>query len=156
MSVDFFDLNLSVGKIVIKDVVLISAIEAIILPEDVEAQYFSIIIQEAFEGLVWSTTFKLDFDVVLKFSLIGWSLLEVDHGSSLAEEIFWISFGWTEGVSLVGIESSGEVIASNNSENSMIDIKIEANININPGVVFALIFWVWELMSLEEGSLWDT
>ena len=83
-------------------------------------------------------------------------MLEVDHGSGLTEEIFWITFGWIEVLSLVGIESSGEVVAVDNSENSVVDIEVDSNVEISPCVVSALVFWEWQFMSLKECSLWDT
>jgi len=156
LGIDFFDLNGTIGKVVVKDVVFVSTVKASILPENVESQHFSVVVQETFKGLVWSTTFQLNFNVVLEFSLIGWSLLKVDHGSGLAEEIFWITFRSVEGLSLIRVESSSEVIAVDNSENSVIDIEINTNVKISPCVVVALIIWEWEFMSLEEGSLWDT
>jgi hypothetical protein len=91
LGVDFFDLNLSVGEVVIENEILVSSIEAVVLPQDIETKNFPVIIQKAFEGFVWSTTFQLNFNVVLKFSLIWRSLLEVYHGSSLGEEILWIT-----------------------------------------------------------------
>ena len=73
------------------------------------------------------------------------------------EQVIWIGLGSVEGASLFSKESLGEIITVNNSENSAINVEVLRKIEISPGVVFVLwVFWIWELVSLQENSLWDT
>lgn len=65
LSVNLFDLNGTIGKVVVEDVVFVSTIEAFILPKNVESQHLSVVVQETFKGFVGSTTFQLDLDIVL-------------------------------------------------------------------------------------------
>jgi hypothetical protein len=88
--------------------------------------------------------------------LIGWGLLKVNHSSGVREKIFWVSFGWVKGDTLTGVESSSKVITAHDSENSLIYIEVDSNVKILPCVVLRLIFWEWKLMSLQEGTLWNT
>jgi len=62
-------------------------------------------------------------------------LLHVDHGSGLGEQVLWVVLIWVQGNTLVGEESSGEIIAAYNSELSLIDIEVHADIDIAPDVV---------------------
>ena len=156
LVVNLLDLNIAVRQVVVKNEVLVSTIEASVLPQDIEAQNFSVIVQEAFKSLVWSSSLQLNFNVVFQFSLIGWSLLIVYHSSSLGEQVFWIALWGIEVVALHGIESSSEVIGVHNSEYSLINIEVESNIDVFPGVEFGFVFWVWQFVSLQETSLWDS
>jgi hypothetical protein len=54
------------------------------------------------------------------------------------------------------VEFPGEFITGNNSENSLVYIKVAGNVKVLPGVVGGLIIGEWELMSLHEDTLWDT
>jgi len=83
-------------------------------------------------------------------------LLHVDHGSGLGEQVLWVSLVWVKSNTFVGKESSSEVIAADNSEYSLVDIEILGNVQVFPGVVLGLILWVWEFVSLQEDSLWNS
>ena len=98
----------------------------------------------------------MNFYVVLHLSLIWWSLFEVDHGSGVSEEVLWVAFWGAKSNTFVGEESPGKVIAVNDSEDSLVHIEVDANIEVLPDVVFRLVLWVWELVSLQEDSLWDS
>lgn len=156
LSVDLLNLNSTIRKEVVENVVLVTTIVGSILPQDIEAQNFSVIVKEAFESLIWSSSLELHFDVLFDLSLIWWGLLHVDHGSSLGEQVLWVAFGSIEWSALVGVESSSEVIAVNDSDYSIINVEVDSNIQILPDVVFGLVMWVWEFVSLQEDSLWDT
>jgi hypothetical protein len=95
----------------------------------------------------------LHFDVVLHLGLIWRSLFEVDHGSGVGEEVLWVTFWASESNSFVGEESSGKVITVTDSEDSLVNIEVHADVEIAPDVVFGLVLWVWELVSLHEDSL---
>lgn len=83
-------------------------------------------------------------------------MLHVDHGSGLGEEIIWISLRGIESNAFVGKESSSEVIAVDDSENSFVYVEIAGNVQIFPGVVLGVIIWIRQLMSLEEDTLRNT
>jgi len=80
-------------------------------------------------------------------------LLIVDHQSGLGEQVFWVSLRWVERTSLVGEETSCEVIAVDNSEDSCVDIEVNADVEILPDVVFGWVIRVWQLVSLHEDAL---
>jgi len=83
-------------------------------------------------------------------------LFHVYHGSGLGEQVLWVVLISVQFNTLVGEESSGEFIGANDSELSLVDIEVLANVQVLPGVVLGLIIWVWEFVSLEENSLWDS
>jgi hypothetical protein len=74
----------------------------------------------------------------------------------MSKEIFWVAFGTTKCNSFVLIESLGEIITINDSEDSLVYVEVHSNIQIPPGIVFALIIWEWQLVSLKENSLWNS
>ena len=59
-------------------------------------------------------------------------------------------------MAFVGVESSGELITVDNSEDSLINVEVHANVQILPGVEFAMVFWVWQFVSLQENTLRNT
>ena len=118
LLVDLLDLNLTIRKVVTEDIVLVTSINGLVLPENVEVEDLSVVVEEGLESLVWSSTFQLHFDVVLELSLVRWGLLEVDHGSGVSEEILRVALGLAESDALVGVESSSELVAVDNSEDS--------------------------------------
>lgn len=154
--VNFFDLNFLIRKVVVEDVVLVTTVETSVLPKDVEAQYFSVIVQETLESFVWSSSLKLNLNVVLELSLIRWCLFEVNHSSSVREKILWIVFSSVEGYSFVGIESSGEVVTVNDSEHSLVNIEAKSNVHVFPGVEVGWVIWEGQLVSLQEVTLRDS
>lgn len=85
--------------------------------------------------------------------MIGWGLLVVDHSSGVSEEILRVAFVLAKGNSLVGVESSGEVVTIYDSEHSGIDVEVDSNVEMSPGVVLALIIGQWQLVSFQENSL---
>lgn len=97
-----------------------------------EAEHLSVVVEETLKGFVWSSTFQLHLNVVFHFGLIWGCLFEVDHGSGVSEEIFWVCLRSTKRDTLIGKETLGEIITVNNSENSLVDIEVDANIEIRP------------------------
>jgi hypothetical protein len=88
----------------------------------------SVILQETFEVLVRSSTLKHHLDVVLVLSKIGRVLLHCDHGTCLHEGVVWVLLWRVECDTLIAVESLGEIVGVNNSEDSTIDIKVDADI----------------------------
>jgi len=56
---------------------------------------------------------------------------------------------------LVLIESSGKIISIDDTEDSAVDIQIDAHIQISPGINFGLLAGNEDLVSLEEDTLRD-
>jgi hypothetical protein len=73
---------------------------------------------------VGATTLEHDLNVVLVLSQIGRVLLHCDHSTSLLERIVGVTFGLIELDTFVLVESLGEIISINNTENSAIDIEV--------------------------------
>jgi len=71
----------------------------------------------------------------------------------VSEQILRVAFGLAESDALIGVESSGELVAVDNSEDSSVDIEVHADVEVSPGVVLALVMGQWELVSLQENSL---
>ena len=80
-------------------------------------------------------------------------MLVVDHGPSLGEEVLWVALGGVQRNSLVSIETPGEVIAINNSEDSLVDAEVDGDVQILPSVVLGMIIWERQLVSLQENAL---
>ena len=156
LGVDLLHLDSTIGEEIVQDVVLITTIIGSVFPKDVETENLSVVIEETLESLVGSSSLKKHLNVVLHFSLIWGSLLVVDHQSSLGEEILWVAFWSVEWNTLVGEEPSSEFVAVDNSEDSCVDIEVHADVEVLPNVVFGWVFWVWELVSLHEDTLWDS
>jgi hypothetical protein len=75
----------------------------------------------------------------------------------VGEQVLWVWLSGVKSATFSSVEPPGEIITVNNSENSAIDVEIIRQIEIPPVVVFVLwVFWIWELVSLQENSLWDT
>jgi hypothetical protein len=73
----------------------------------------------------------------------------------MSKDVFWISLSGVKRLSFIGIEPSSEGVTVNKSEDSLVDVKVDSNIEVLPGVVLALVLWEWQLVSLKEDSLWD-
>jgi len=84
----------------------------------------SIIFNEALKILVRTTTLKHNLNVVFVLSQIGWVLLHCNHSTGLLEGVFRIAFWLIKSDTFILIESLGEVISINNTENSAIDIEV--------------------------------
>jgi len=153
LGIDLLNLNSSVRQEVVENVILITTVIGSVFPEDVEAENLSIVVKETFESLVWSSSLKEHLDVVLHLSLVWRSLLVVDHQPGLGEKILWVALRWVKSYSFVGVESSSEIIAVDDSENSSVHIEVHSNVKVLPDVVLGWIFWSWELVSLQEDSL---
>lgn len=72
------------------------------------------------------------------------------------EQIFWISFTWVEWSTFVRVESFGEFITVDDSEDSLVNIEVDSNVQVLPGVVSGVVLWERYLMSLQEDSLGNT
>lgn len=156
LSVDLLHLNSSVGQEVVEDVVLITTIVGLVLPEDVEAKHLSVVVEERLEVLVGSSTLEKHLDVVLHLGLIWRSLLVVDHGPGLGEEVLGVALWSVELDALVGEETLGEVVTVDHSEDPLVDVEVDANVQVLPSVVLGVIIWIWQLVSLQEDALGDT
>lgn len=157
LGIDLFDLDLSVGEVVVKNIVLVATVVGSVLPQDVEAEHLPVVVEEALESFVWSASLKHDLDVVLNLSLVRWGLLIINHCSGVGEQVVWICLRGIKWASFLLEESLSEIITVNNSENSAINVEISRQIEIAPAVVLVFwVFWEWELVSLQENSLWDT
>lgn len=171
LGVDFFNFDSTIRKEVVEGVIFIATIIGSIFPKDAETEDLSVVVQETLKSLVWSTTLKSDLDVFFHLGLIWWSLFHVNHSSSVSEEVLWVFLTWAHFNSLVGEESSSEIVAVNKSEISSVDVEGNATVEILPGeislswrfkssikiwVLIVVIFVHWELMSLKENTLWDT
>lgn len=73
----------------------------------------------------------------------------------MSKDVFWISLSGVKRLSFIGKEPSSEGVTVNKSEDSLVDVKVDSNIEVLPGVVLALVLWEWQLVSLKEDSLWD-
>ena len=69
--------------------------------------------------------------------------------------IIWEAFWCSNVNTLISVESLGEVITVNDTEDSFVDIKVHSKLEIWP-VIIDIAVWLWKLMSLKENSLWDS
>ena len=101
---DFLDLDCVVREEVVASVVLVAAVVAVVLPHDGEGEYLAVVVEEALEVLVGTSTFEHDFDVVLVFGQIWGVLLHVDHGAGVHEGVVGVAFRGAKSHTLVGEE----------------------------------------------------
>jgi hypothetical protein len=135
LGVDFFNFDSAIRKEVVECVIFIATIIGSIFPKNAEAKNLSVIVQETLKSLVWSTTLKSNLDVFFHLGLIWWSLFHVNHSSSVSEEVLWVFLAWAQFNSLVGEESSSEIVTVNKSEISSVDVEGDAVVEILPGEI---------------------
>jgi len=83
-------------------------------------------------------------------------LLHVDHSSRLYERVVRELLSRVKGTAFVSVELASEVVAVNDSEDSAIDIKVHAQVEVLPSVVLSCVFIERDLVSLQENALGDT
>jgi len=98
---DFLDLDCVVREEVIASVVLVAAVVAVVLPHDSKREHLAVVVQEALEVLVGTSTFEHDFDVVLVFGQIWGVLLHVDHGAGVHEGVVGVALRGAKSHTLV-------------------------------------------------------
>ena len=74
----------------------------------------------------------------------------------MGKEILWVCLRSTKSNSLIGVEAPCEIITIDDSENSLVDVEVNTNIEVAPDVVLGLVLGVWQLVSLQENALWDS
>ena len=155
LGVDLLDLNGVVAEEEVEGVELVTTIVADISPKDLEAENTTIVVEEALEATVGASALQLDFNVVLEFSLIGRSLLHVDHGAGVSEGILGEVLSSADVLTLVGVERASELVAVNDAEDTVIDVKVHAESEIGPIVIAGAVRHA-ELGALQENALGDT
>ena len=131
---DFLDLDCVVREEVIASVVLVAAVVAVVLPHDSKGEHLAVVVQEALEVLVGTSTFEHDFDVVLVFGQIWGVLLHVDHGAGVHEWVVGVALRGAKSHTLVGEERAGELVAVNDAEDTSVEVDVDADIQIFPGI----------------------
>jgi hypothetical protein len=74
----------------------------------------------------------------------------------MREQISRVPFISIEWMSFIGIESSGEFVAVDDSEDSLVYVEVDSDVEVLPCIVFALIIGKWQFVSLQEDSLWNS
>jgi hypothetical protein len=154
--IDLLNLDWTVREEEVENEEFVTAIVWSVLPENVEWENASVVLEETVKILVGSSTLKHDLDIVLVLSKIGRVLLHADHGAGLNERIIRIALWWVESDAFVLEESLGEIICIHDTENSAIYIKVDTDIQIFPGINLGLLSRDEYLVSLEEDALRDT
>ena len=95
-----------------------------------EREHLAVIIEEALEVRVWTTTFIADLDVVFEFGQVGRVLFHVDHGPGLCKWIFRVAFGSVEVDSDVRVEVTGELVTVDDAEDAAIDIQVHSKVEV--------------------------
>jgi len=101
---DFFDFNIVVREEIVKSEEFVTAVVAVVLPHDGEGEYLAVVVEEALEVLVGTSTFEHDFDVVLVFGQVWGVLLHVDHGAGVHKGIIWHRLSALEVNTLISVE----------------------------------------------------
>ena len=154
LRVDFLDLDRVVAEEVVEIVELVAAIVAVVWPQDAEREDSSIVVQEALQATIWSSTLQLDLVVVLEFGLIRRRLLHVDHAARLLKWIVRVGLNRAHVDTLIGVEALCELVAVDDSEDTAVHLKVHAQLQVRP-VVIARTILLQELSSLEENALRD-
>ena len=155
LRVDLLDLDRVVTEEEVKRVEFVTAIVADVLPEDLEGEHASVVVEEALEATVGASTLQLNFNVVFELSLVGWNLFHVDHGASVREWVGRVVFSSADVDSLVGVVGASELVAVNNPEDAAVHVQIHAQSEIRP-VVVARAVGLEEFRTLEEDALRNT
>ena len=154
LRVDLLDFHGVVAQEEVEGVELVATVVGNILPQDLEAEDTSVVVEEALETAVGASTLQFDFDVVLELSLVGRSLLHVDHGASVLEGILRVILRCTDVQALVGVVGAGEFIAVDDAEHATVDVEVHSESEIGPVIVAAV--GLEELGAFQENALWDS
>lgn len=154
--IDFLDFHRLIRQEEVQDVVFIASIVRVVLPQDVERQHASIILQETIQVFVGSATLKHNFDIVLVLSKIGRVLLHGDHCACLHKWIIRILLRCIQCNALISVVSLREIISIYYSKYSAIDIQVDSDVKVFPIVCLWLLSRDKCLVSLKKDALRNT
>jgi hypothetical protein len=114
-----------------------STLESVVAPEDLEREDSSIVIQILFEPIIWMPTSKLDLNVL--FVLLG--VRRVDFGvfssGEIIEQVSGLGLRLIQMCFHVIVELFGESIAIINVEDSFVEVDVDSNVKVSPGVIIS-------------------
>lgn len=84
--------------------------------------------------LVWTATLEAHLNVLFVLGKIRWSLFEINHGAGVHKWIVGEILAGAEGNSFVGVEGAGEVVAVVDVEDALVELDVDANVQVPPGV----------------------
>jgi hypothetical protein len=87
---------------------------------------------------------------------IGRILFHIDHCSSLFERIVGIRLWAVKRNTFILEELAGELVTINNSKDSSVDIDVETEVEISPGVVNSCIFGPSDFVAFQKDTLRDS
>jgi len=152
-SDDLLNLNGVVTKEEVKTIVFIATVVSSVPPQNSKRKNLAVIVKERFKGIgIWSATLKANFEVVLVLGKIWRVLLKVDHSTGSQEGIIGERLRCIKSNAFVGVETSSEVIAIIDAEDSAIEFDILGDSQVLPGVGVNRVD-LWNQMSLKENSL---
>ena len=154
LCVNLLNLYRIVTEEEVECVELVTTIVCCVLPQDLEGEDTAVIVKEALEATVGSTTLQFDLDIVLKLSLVGRCLFHIDHGASMLEWVIRVVLSWANVLTLVRVVATSEFIAINNVEDTSVDIDVHAKAEIRPVIVTGAI-GLGKLSALKENTLRD-
>ena len=155
LCVDLLNLHRVVTEEEVESVELVATVVGSILPQDLEGEDATVIVKEALEATVGSTTLQLNLDIVLELSLVGRSLFHIDHAASMLEWVVRVVFGSANVGTFVGVVAASEFVAINDAEDTAVDIEVHAESEIRPVIVTGAI-GLGKLRTLEEDALRDS
>ena len=131
-----------------------STLESVVAPEDLEREDSSIVIQILFEPIIWMPTSKLDLNVL--FVLLG--VRRVDFGvfgsGEIIEQVSGLGLRLIHRCFHVIVELFGESIAIINVEDSFVEVDVDSNVKVSPGVIISqLPDKSGDFLSFEEDAL---
>lgn len=131
------DLNGVISQEIVEGVVVASALESGIEPDNFEGKHLAVVVDILFESIVGMPSSQLDLDVLFVF--LG--VRRVDFGvfgpNEGLEKITRKGFGFVERALHVLVEFFGEGITVIDSEDPFEDIQVDGNIEILPLVVIS-------------------
>ena len=135
LCIDLLDLDRVVAQEVVQRVEFVTTVVADILPKDFEAKNATVIVQEALKAAIGTATLQFDLDVVLEFGLIGRHLFHVNHGSGVFKWVFRVVLRLANVSTLVGKVGASELVAVDDAEDTVIDVKVHTEMQIGPVII---------------------
>lgn len=157
MLSDFLHFDGVIREEEVEDVEIKSTFKTLIIPEDAEGEYFSIILEVLLESSIGMASLVIDFDVLLVLFLVwGWDLyiLQCQVGAVvIRRNRFWV----IELDSHILIEFSCESVGISDSENSFVEVNVDSDVEIFPGVVGRGVIELFgDFLSFDEETLDDS
>lgn len=157
MLSDFLNFDGVVREEEVEDVEIKSTFKTLIIPEDAEGEDLSIILEILLKSSIGMTSLVINFDVLLVLFLVwGWNfnIFQCQVGAVvIRRNRLWV----IELDSHILIEFPCKSVSISDSENPFVEVNVDADIEILPGVVGRGVIQLFgDFLPLDEETLDDS